>query len=363
MAIDRKPENGAEVQDSCDGKSGVMLRLKIVKGQLSDINEDDVDHDLNHGTVVLVELVAPWLHSNRIVCADSFFASVQTALELLRQGTRFIGVVKTATKKFPMRYLTGLELENRGDQRGLVTETEEGQPELLAFVWMDRDRRYFISTASSLEQGNAAIRTRWRQVEDVATNEEPERLELIIPQPKVAEVYYETCAGVDQHNRSRQDNLKFERKLETKNWSVRVNLSILGIIIVDARKVYKGTLGENTEDEQDFYENLAEEMIDNDYERVYTRRSRGTTTTEATRVTNVVSAHLTPTQQRRKKRMPDGSFVETSYRQQMRCKVCGKKTIYLCSQCQSENETHLFLCDTKKGDTCFAQHVAEYHNS
>jgi len=31
VAIDRKPENGCEIQDSCCAKSNVMLRLKIVK--------------------------------------------------------------------------------------------------------------------------------------------------------------------------------------------------------------------------------------------------------------------------------------------------------------------------------------------
>jgi len=31
VAIDRKPEDGAETQDSCCGKSNIMMRLKIVK--------------------------------------------------------------------------------------------------------------------------------------------------------------------------------------------------------------------------------------------------------------------------------------------------------------------------------------------
>jgi len=31
VAMDRKPENGAEIQDSCCGKSNIMMRLKLVK--------------------------------------------------------------------------------------------------------------------------------------------------------------------------------------------------------------------------------------------------------------------------------------------------------------------------------------------
>lgn len=31
VAIDRKPENGAEIQNACDGMSGIMMRIKLVK--------------------------------------------------------------------------------------------------------------------------------------------------------------------------------------------------------------------------------------------------------------------------------------------------------------------------------------------
>jgi hypothetical protein len=45
-----------------------------------------------------------------VVCADSYFASVATAEELKRVHIRFFGVVKTATRKFSMAYLSSLEL-------------------------------------------------------------------------------------------------------------------------------------------------------------------------------------------------------------------------------------------------------------
>ena len=47
-----------------------------------------------------------------MVCADSYFSSVSTSKELMRLGMRFIGLVKTASKKFPMAYLQALELTN-----------------------------------------------------------------------------------------------------------------------------------------------------------------------------------------------------------------------------------------------------------
>jgi hypothetical protein len=40
-----------------------------------------------------------------------------------------------------------------------------------------------------------------------------ELVDLEIPQPKAAEIYYDTASSIDQHNRCRQDDLPIERKL------------------------------------------------------------------------------------------------------------------------------------------------------
>jgi len=39
VAIDRKPEDGCEIQNSCCAKSGIMLRLKIVKSPVEEANK------------------------------------------------------------------------------------------------------------------------------------------------------------------------------------------------------------------------------------------------------------------------------------------------------------------------------------
>ena len=54
------------------------------------------------------------------MCTDSYFESV-TAAELLHMnGLKFIGVIKTSTRKYPMVHLATHELENRGNRYGLV---------------------------------------------------------------------------------------------------------------------------------------------------------------------------------------------------------------------------------------------------
>jgi hypothetical protein len=221
IAIDRKPENGCKMQDTACGISGVIAKLKLVKSAdyegANNHGASAGDDDLPHGGKVLQEVVPTWSNSNRIVCADSYFASVAAALELKRIGLKFIGVVKTATKQFPLAYLSGLELRARGDRVGVGDHDVDLQPIMMAFVFMDRDRHYFISTTSSLLPGTTTRRTRWRQ-DDEAPNADPTRVELEIPQPLACEIYFSACGKIDQHNRVRQDDLGLEKKFGTLEW-------------------------------------------------------------------------------------------------------------------------------------------------
>ena len=77
--MDRKPENGAEIQNSAYGRSGIMMRIRILKSAKNE-EEQQYDRDnLPHGTKVLKELVMPWANTDNIICAVSYFASVPAA--------------------------------------------------------------------------------------------------------------------------------------------------------------------------------------------------------------------------------------------------------------------------------------------
>ena len=200
VAIDRKPENGCEIQNAACGCSGVMIRLKVVKTaeeeNASAVTDDDGN---NHGTNVLKFLVELWVRMDCCVCADSYFASLNAVTVMRTMGLRFIGVVKMATKKFPMSYLSNLELVQHGDYKGLVARGTNGQPTMLSFIWMDRKCRYFIASASLLDSGIPYSHNRWRQV-SLELDALPENVELTIPQPKATEVYCQTGSVIDQHN-------------------------------------------------------------------------------------------------------------------------------------------------------------------
>ena len=59
-----------------------------MKGRSS---HESVENNVTHGAAVLMELVLPWLNTHRIVCSDSYFASVIAAELLYLNGLKFIG--------------------------------------------------------------------------------------------------------------------------------------------------------------------------------------------------------------------------------------------------------------------------------
>jgi len=72
VAIDRKPENGCEIQNAACGRSGIMLRLSVVTTAKHRHEEaTGQENNFPHGTAVLKKLVAPWAGTKRVVCADS----------------------------------------------------------------------------------------------------------------------------------------------------------------------------------------------------------------------------------------------------------------------------------------------------
>ena len=112
VAIECKTDNGCKIQYYACGISKIIIRLKIVKKcteeAIYSISEDD--NRKLHGTNVLLRLILTWANSDSVVCEDSYFSSVGTIEMLKRISLQFIGLVRTATKRFPMEHLSEIEL-------------------------------------------------------------------------------------------------------------------------------------------------------------------------------------------------------------------------------------------------------------
>ena len=75
-------------------------------------------------------------------------------MRTMESSSRLIGVINTATRKFPMEYLSNKEFHNHGDMSGLLTRpVDRTTPVLGAFVWMYQNMQYFIFTRVLMEKG------------------------------------------------------------------------------------------------------------------------------------------------------------------------------------------------------------------
>jgi Transposase IS4 len=307
-----------------------------------------------------------------IVVADSYFASVQAALRLKRAGLRFIGTIKTATTSFPMKYLGNKVLANgRGDRHGVIAKDEASGCRLMAFVWCDRDRRYFITTCASLEDGPPCIRKRWRQI-DKAPNAKPEYVQVVVAQPLACYVYYAACGRIDQHNRLRQASLKLEKKIATTLWHRRVNMTLFAMMVVDSFLLMEGcrnNLMTGFRTSRDFFMKLAEELIENthDSRARRKRKARAEAANDALAcpgTNNLLPSHLQTisiivTKKKKVRGSGNCSF-------QGRCIECGGHTIWVCQECQrfqpNVKDTQYHICKGDKDDKlCMAKHILFHH--
>ena len=101
-----------------------------------------------------------------------------------------------------MAYLSSQELDKKGDRYGLVKRNKIPHGcDLLAYLWMDQYRRYFIASGSSIDSGDNMEMILSLQIEDVSKNAYPVDVTLTIQQPKVPDIYYGACYKIDRHNR------------------------------------------------------------------------------------------------------------------------------------------------------------------
>ena len=185
-------------------------------------------------------------------------------------------------------------------------------------------------------------------------------------------MYYTTCGAIDRYNRLCQDDLCIEKKIETKDWSWRVNLSIFSMIVVDTWLVFNAMRNTPTVElnQKEFYSVLSEDLIDNSYgsRGCPSSQPRSSPTNAASFVQDAciralesggpragVLTHLTPV-----KRLKNNKGERTSFRYQGRCKECQKKTTWQCSDCGDGGKI-VYLCATKNGQRCFLDHLACNH--
>jgi hypothetical protein len=186
-------------------------------------------------------------------------------------------------------------------------------------------------------------------------NAPPEVVDLTVPQPQAAEIYYSACAMIDRHNRCRQDDLQLEYKVKSLTCWKRVNLFVVGMRVVDAYLVFKSVARNESITQRDFYIELPHRLIDNVFDSVGLCGRQMIATESAvyndSELTSGVDVHLTPVKSEKWK--SDGSSATN--RAQGRCRVCKVNSTNMGSECAKDasfGDNVPFVCRTTTGRMC-----------
>lgn len=174
-----------------------MLRLKLVRNQEDESQRtSEEERELPHGTVVLRRTFSPWAGTYRTVCTNSYSVSVEAAFTISAMGMHFIGVVKTASRKFLISYLARLSALERGESVSMVHKDVDGRAIMMDLKWVDNEQRYFISTRSNSKDGTLYKLVRWSHTGSFA-----KILVLTVRQSEVSDISYSSCSYIYKHNR------------------------------------------------------------------------------------------------------------------------------------------------------------------
>ena len=151
---------------------------------------------------------------------------------------------------------------SRTELHVLIEKDENGDATKMAVMSIDRTRHYFIATRGSMESAPVR-RTRWQQGLDQDADAKLTAIEFNCP--KVISDYHSSASKIDLHNRFCHQHLRLTSTWKTQHFDVRVNLSVLSMVIINSfLAYYDATL--DAIQQHKLYMQLAEELIDNNWD-------------------------------------------------------------------------------------------------
>ena len=256
MSVGRKPtDKGCEVHTVCCGVSGIMVGGEVFEGAKA-MEDAKYCEKYQKSTALTLRLVEPFKGENRIVIADSWFGSVETALALYEHGFYGILNVKTAHRGYPKTELFKEIWSEKGSavskaeakalgkfpkdggKRGLhagftkIFDVKGSSIELLAAGHNAKQPMLLVSTASDLLPGEPQ-KKEWHTI-----NETGERIRHTheTPQPRVHAFYRKYFHLVDDHNQLRSGTVTMADVWETTYWPDRHFAESLGFWEVNVFK-------------------------------------------------------------------------------------------------------------------------------
>ena len=267
--IIRKPKGvGMEVKNLADCDSGIMCSMEIMAPK-SEMRQREFTNRYGAGTALLLRLCESLRGSGRVIVADSAFASVKSACALKTHlGLYFHGLVKTAHRMFPKKYLQTVEIPERGGHVVLTAKVLD--VDLRAVAWNDgkKDkktgeiiRKNFVASCGITLPGVGHRKRRWTVDDDGHAS----TYLKTIPRPQLVEDYFDGAQRIDVHNHLRQGRagIALERR-PAQTWVIRFFQSFIGTVEVDSFLAYqrfcpgKGSIPHN-----EFLRSLTQDLLDN----------------------------------------------------------------------------------------------------
>ena len=355
--IVRKPKRSSmELKDVTCGQSRVCMRLELQKGKDA-MATAEFASTYNAGTACLLRLTKPWTNTGRLVVGDSAFASVQTATAALERGLHFTGVVKTATRMFPMAHMRGVDLPARGDHEVYVARPST-DVQLLGVVWNGgKQRKMFVSTRGvTTLAAEPAKRLRYVNVGDGTST----TVERVTPWPQLVRDYFETANAGDVNNHYRQESLGLEYAWGTHTFWHRVTATVFGTCLTDAFLAYRAVpYRPSSLTFREFVTDVAQSLLTVNTCGEVVPMSFGT----RKRARPEIESASEVTSDKHDLCLLSGS-VEVSgagegKKVQRKCRVCKSKCSYFCPKCSSVQKGVFFgLCGpgTSRGLECYRKH-------
>ncbi len=237
----RKPTKyGIEMKTTACAESGLCVNAELAEGKERDATKE-YREEVGQSTAVTLRLCKPWKGTGRVVVADSYFGSCQTAEWLMDElGLYSILAVKTGHRGFPKKEL----IEHvRGQKfskhfKRVKVALEVGETWFYAGAFMDKIPLLLVGSCGTSVDAEEVTRdrTEWVGGSFVTSHYK-------VRQPGMHDTYRRNFNGVDLFNRDCFGEHSLQMAVKTRSWTRRMFLALLGMCETNAMKAYRHTVG------------------------------------------------------------------------------------------------------------------------
>ncbi len=195
----RKPtEYGIEMKTTTCTESGLCVNAELAEGKLRDALKEYRDQ-VGQSTAVTLRQCKPWKGSGRVVVADSFFGSCQTAEWLMDElGLYSILAVKTGHRGYPKKAMIEKVRGKKYSKafKRVKVQLEVGDMWVYAGAFMDKIPLLLVGTCGTSVDAEEVTRSRREWTEDGFVTSH-----YRVRQPGMHDTYRRNFNGVDLFNR------------------------------------------------------------------------------------------------------------------------------------------------------------------